>query len=96
VANGPAWLRAVMNAEQAIGDQLARATNSREAADAMLLLARGAGVARGAAERGRSIIVHALALPSRRDVQLLDAKVERLQRALEDLAAEARDMREDA
>ena len=88
VASGPAWLRAVLRAERTVGGPLTRVSNSQEAADVMLVLARGARFGLEATERVRGAVVHALDLPSHRDLQLLDAKVERLQRALDDLAAE--------
>ena len=83
-------MRAILRAERTLGAPLARATNSREAAGALLLIARGAHLGRDTADRARAVVVHALALPTRRDVQRLDAKVERLQRTLEDMSAEER------
>lgn len=81
-------LRVVLRAERAVGDPLTRASNSREAAGALLRVVQGAQSARGGVHRARSAAVHVLALPSRRDIELLDAKVERLQRAVEELGRE--------
>lgn len=86
----PGLMRAVLRAERALGEPLMRATNSREAAGALLLIGQAAALARDGAERTRSAVVHALALPSHRDLQKLDAKVERLQRMLEELTAQER------
>jgi len=91
VADTAAWLRAILRAERTLAAPLNRVANSDEAATVMLLTARAGRLGRDIAERGRATIVHGLNLPSHRDVQRLDAKVERLQRALEDRAAEARD-----
>jgi hypothetical protein len=57
----------------------------------MLAIARGRRLARDVTDRSRAMMVHALDLPSHRDLQLLDAKVERLQRTLDEWAAQARD-----
>jgi hypothetical protein len=59
-----------------------------------LVLARGGRAAQEAAERVQGAVVHALHLPSRRDLQLLDARVECLQRMIEDWSAEEWDHRE--
>lgn len=93
MATGPAWLRAVVRAERMIAGPLNRAANSEQSAGALLLLAGTARLAIGISERARRTVVHVLALPSQRDVQLLEAKVERVQRALEDWSAEERDWR---
>lgn len=68
-----------------------RAANSGQAADVLFLIAKGRKVARGGAESLRAGVVHALALPSHRDVQLVEAKVERLQRTMDEWSAEAQD-----
>ena len=91
MADGPAWMRAVIRAERTISGPITRASNSREAAEVLLLVARSARITRNAAERARGAVVHALDLPSHRDLQLLDAKVERLQRALEDISTRDQD-----
>jgi hypothetical protein len=91
VPNGLPLLRLVLRAEQIASGPLNRASNSDEAAQALLLVARTRRAARSVTERIGAGVVHALYLPSHRDVQLLDAKVERLQRSLEELAADGRD-----
>jgi hypothetical protein len=55
------------------------------------MLARGGRLASAVSDRVRVSAVHALQLPAHRDVQQLDIKVERLQRALEETAAQQRD-----
>lgn len=87
MADQPRWMRAVLRVERAVAEPLNRASNSGEAADALLLAARAARAARDLAESARAVVVHTLDLPSHRDIQRLDAKVERLQRALDDLTA---------
>lgn len=87
VAGGPLWLRAVLRLERAIAQSATRATNSEEAADALMLLSRGNRLARDTTARVRSAAVHVLSLPSHRDVQVLDAKVERVERMLDELNA---------
>ena len=89
MAGQPAWMRVILRAERAVGEPLARAANSDRAASALLLAARAGRLGRAVADRGRATAVHALNLPSHRDVQVLDAKVERLQRALEELTADS-------
>jgi hypothetical protein len=84
-------MRALLRAERTVAGPLNRAANSRQAAGGLMLIARGNRLALGAADRTRATVVHLMHLPTHRDVQLLDAKVERLQRALDDLAAEQRD-----
>ena len=64
-AEVPGVLRAVLRAERALGEPLMRATNSREAAGALLLIGQAAGLARDGAERTRFGVVHALALRRR-------------------------------
>ena len=91
MAEAPAWLRAIVLAERTVARPLNRAANSDEAAAVLLLMARVGRRGRDIAEHGRATVVHTLNLPSHRDVQLLDAKVEQLRRALEELAAEERD-----
>ncbi len=91
MAGAPAWMRAILAAERAVAGPLNRAANSDEAAAVLLVVARAGRRGRDLAERGRATVVHALDLPSHRDVQLLDAKVEQLRRALEERAAQARD-----
>lgn len=93
MADQPAWMRAVLRAERILAGPLTRATNSSEAASALLLVARSGRLARNLAQGARAVVVHALDLPTHRDVQLLDAKVERLQRTMEDWSAELRDWR---
>ena len=87
----PSLLQAILRAERGISGPLERASNSSEAADALFVAARGARLVLGAAERARAAAVHALYLPTRRDVQALETKVERLQRALDEFSAEERD-----
>lgn len=87
MADQPTWMRLLLRAERAVSEPLNRASNSDEAAGVLLLAARGARTARNLAEGTRAVIIHALDLPSHRDVQQLDAKVERLQRTVDDLAA---------
>jgi hypothetical protein len=84
-------MRAVLRAERAVAGPLNRAANSDEAASVLLVMARAGSAGRAVADRGRAALVHALSLPSHRDVQVLDVKVEQLRRALEELAAERRD-----
>jgi hypothetical protein len=89
MSTGPAWLRAVMRLDRTVSGPLNRATNSGQAADAMLLLSRAARTARGASERLRGAAVHALFLPSQRDLQRVRANVERLERTVDELTAQA-------
>jgi hypothetical protein len=91
VSDAPAWLRAILSAERTVAAPLNRIANSDEAATVLLLVARAGRHGRGIAERGRATVVHALNLPSHRDVQRLDAKVEHLRRAVEERAAQAHD-----
>lgn len=84
-------LRLVLRAEKAASGPVNRASNSGEAADLLLLASKAGRVAIGVGDRLRGVAVHALALPSHRDLQLLEAKVERLQRAIDELAARGRD-----
>jgi hypothetical protein len=84
---GPAWLRAVVRVENTVAGPVNRASNSSQAVDVLVWVWRGSRLARGASRLVRSAAIHAVSLPSRRDVQLLDAKVERLQRALDELTA---------
>lgn len=86
MAAAPWWLKAIVRAERALGAPIARATNSDESARALLALG---GVVRAGADIGEllaSRAVHLMSLPSRRDVQRLEIKVERLRRTVEDLA----------
>jgi hypothetical protein len=87
-------MRALLDAERSIGRPLARAANSRQTADVLLALARVGRLAQDASTRARGAVVHALSLPSHRDVELLEAKVERLQRAIEELSAAELDRRD--
>jgi hypothetical protein len=80
-------VRLVVRAERAASGPLNRATNSGEGARALLLVARAGRLAGDATARLRGLAVHVLDLPSHRDVQRLDAKVERLQRTLDELIA---------
>jgi hypothetical protein len=91
VADGSPLARLLLIAERALSGPLNAGANSSEAAQALLALAKGGRMACELTERVRSAAVHALDLPSRRDVQLLDAKVERLQRTLDELFAERGD-----
>jgi hypothetical protein len=91
MATGNPLLRLVVRAEQIASGPLNRAANSGEAADVLLVVARAGRGVRRLGERVQAGVVHALALPSHRDVELLDAKVERLQRALEELSVVERD-----
>ena len=92
----PPWMRAVLRAERTIGEPLAKAANSREGAVVLMVAARAGQLARGAVHGARSRVVHTLSLPSHRDVQLLDAKVDRLRRTVEELSAAQREQdRED-
>jgi hypothetical protein len=88
--NGNPLLRVVVRAEQAVASPVNRASNSGLAAHALLVVARGGKLAQQVAERFQSAVVHALDLPSHRDLQLLAARVERLQRTVEDWSVEAR------
>jgi hypothetical protein len=83
----PLWLRAVLRLERAVAESATRATNSHQAADVITLLSRGNRFARRTSARARSAAVHVLSLPSHRDVQVLDAKVERVERMLDELNA---------
>jgi hypothetical protein len=94
MADGPPWLRAILRVERAVAGPLERATNSSEGADGLLIVARGARIIRRLGDGARHAIVHAFDLPTHRDVQLLDAKVERLHRALDDWSAGEHDRRE--
>lgn len=93
MTNAPSLMRALLRAERTIAGPLARAGNSQQAADALLLIARGGRLATDASLKVRGAVVHALSLPSHRDVELLETKVERLQRTLDELSAEERDRR---
>ena len=88
MSDAPAWLRAILYAERTIAAPLNRAVNSDEAATMLLLVARAGRHGRELAERGRASVVHALSLPSHRDVQRLEAKIEHLRRAVEERAAQ--------
>jgi hypothetical protein len=94
MSDGPVWLRAVMRLDRAVSGPLNRATNSDRAADTMLVVSRATRMARGAADRLRSAGVHALYLPSQRDVQRLGTSVERLERTVDELVARAEDHEE--
>ena len=74
VADGPVWLRVVVRAERALGEPLTRVTNSLEGAAILLAAGRGSQLVRDGAGRARAALVHALALPSHRDLERLDAK----------------------
>lgn len=80
------WLKAIVKVERTLGGPLARATNSHEGASALLALGRArrlvSGVTKYSVDRG----IHLINLPSRRDVQRLDVRVERLHRLLEEVA----------
>jgi hypothetical protein len=89
MSDGPAWLRAVMRLDRAVSGPLDRATNSHRAADVMLLVSRATRVARGATDGLRGAAVHALFLPSQRDVERLRASVEHLERTVDELTARA-------
>lgn len=89
----PSLLRAVLAAERKISGPVNRAANSPEAADVLLGLASGARFAFRSVERLRAGVVHAFYLPSRRDLQVLETKVERLQRAVDEWAADEREGR---
>jgi hypothetical protein len=89
LANGPLWLRAVVRVERSLAGSIDRATNSGQAADVLLLLSRGNRLARRASTRLSGAVVHTLSLPSHRDVQVLHAKVEQLQRMVDELTARA-------
>jgi hypothetical protein len=91
MADSPVWLRAILAAERTVAGPLNRAANSDEAATVLLLMAAAGRRGRDVAERGRATVVHALNLPSHRDVQVLEAKIEQLQRAVEERTAQARD-----
>ena len=93
MANGPVWLRAVLYVERSVAGSINRATNSEQAAGVLLLMSRGNRVARKARARMSGAALHAMYLPSRRDVQLLDAKVETVQRMLDELTARAAEQR---
>lgn len=84
-------LRMVMRAEQAASGPINRAANSPEAADLLLQIGRMRRIAGDVTQWIRAGTVHALALPSHRDLKLLEAKVERLQRTLDELAADRHD-----
>ena len=88
MSSEPSWLRAVLRVERTVGARLERAANTGEAADAMLLVARGMRLTFGAVERARATVIHALGLPTHRDVQLLDANVERLKRTIDEVPAD--------
>ena len=80
-------LRLVVRAERSASGPVNRAANSDKAADALLLTSRALRTAAALSDGLRALTVHALALPSHRDLQLLDAKVERLQRTLDEWVA---------
>jgi hypothetical protein len=85
MADRPAWMRAVIRVERAIGVPLQQAANSRRGARMMLAVTRGAGSARAKGERVRSGAVHLLWLPSHGDVKRLTVDVARLQQAVEEI-----------
>ncbi len=91
MASNPRWLQAVLWAEGRVAKPLNRISNSPQAADVMLAVADGRRLLTAVTERVRSGAVHVLALPTQRDVEMLEAKVERLQRTLDEMTAEARD-----
>jgi hypothetical protein len=93
MADGPQWLRAVLFMERSVSGSINRATNSGQAADVLMLMSRGNRVARRARARLTGALLHGLYLPTRRDVQLLDAKVEHVQRMLDELAARTAEQR---
>jgi hypothetical protein len=80
-------LRLVLRAERAASGPINRAANSQEAADLLLQIGHIRRTAGDVIQRIRAGSVHALALPSHRDLELLEAKVERLQRTLEERLA---------
>jgi hypothetical protein len=82
----PAWLRAVVRAERKVGTPLSRATNSNEGAAVLLVAGRLMRVSLRLGDAMAGTAVHLMRLPSRRDVELLDVKVDRLHRLVEDMA----------
>jgi hypothetical protein len=93
VSGGPLWLRALARAERAVGGPVERAVDSREGARLLLLLSMPARIARQAVEALGDATIHAVNLPTHRDVQLLSADLARLRRAVEDVRAELGEMR---
>jgi hypothetical protein len=83
-------MRPILWAERSVSGPITRATNSPQAASTLMLLARGKRLARDIGDGARTRVVHALQLPSHRDIQLLDARVQRLQRTIDDLSSEER------
>jgi hypothetical protein len=86
-------LRLALRAEKAASGPVNRAANSDEAAGVLLLVSRLLRVAGGMTGRIRAVAVRAVALPSHRDLQMLEAKVERLQRTLDEWVASSYDER---
>jgi hypothetical protein len=91
----PTWMRAVLRAERTVGEPLTRAANSREGAAVLMVAARASRLARDTVHGARARVVHTLSLPSHRDVQLLDAKVDHLRRTVEELSAAQREHERD-
>ena len=68
-----------------MSEPLTHATNSQPGADLLMRVGDGFRLAERTAAHIRSAAVHALSLPSLRDVQALSHQVERLQRMVEEL-----------
>lgn len=68
-----------------MGGPLTRALNSDQAAEAILLAGRAVRTGVGAANAVAGRAVHLLSLPSRRDVQRVEIRVARLDRAIQEL-----------
>jgi len=75
-----------------MGRPVERAVNSPYSVTTLMLLARGNRLAGTVSQGVRTAAVHALDLPSHRDVQRLDAKIELLQRTIEERTAREHDL----
>lgn len=91
----PAWLKVIAKAERAVGGPLSRTANSDRSAELLLAIGRVRHLAADVHGFYVDHTAHLFNLPSRRDLQRLDVKVERLHRLVEDVAQTLEEERPD-
>jgi hypothetical protein len=92
VSNGPLWLKAVHRVERAIGGPVETVVRSDRYFDAVARLSRVRRGAIGAVEGVSSRGLHLFNLPAGTDVRRMREQLARVERRLDQLSEDVRDM----